>query len=1456
MPRQSLMWTVLPGGRTPEGDGLRLSVLLSPRLDPLADPPRLSSFFPDWEDWPATLARATFRFDYGGTVATIPATQTAGPDRVDTALGPADSAVWRAIFPGDLFVRGFQFEDLADRTVLSYDTNAVAGLVRDLYGKLGAAAGDDLPLVSDFVDNPDWQSLVDVVGQIDGRFSDEATGLRDVDRQFDLYRKNKLAFGDPKFETLARLQLFHTPPGRDRPVTRDRRDDPRIKATWREQVRRPMPKPDQLAKAFDFHQIVAAMNPYPTILRRLGLVVDFVLAAKPFAPTADAPLSVTVTFAPGALKVPRTRDVSPVTHASLSKAGLRAVPNPKPSADAFRVRDGLLDLDPARFAVLQADVDAAGLKLMNFARSLGRVDSDDDRVDSVTRIEKQAGAPSLRTAGLMLVHHRRGEMLEQRLDASKDKNNLAEAAFQAPPNTNPAPPELWAEDLVRGFRVDVWDDRSGLWRSLYRRQASYELDGGALVVSPPGGEEEGTLRMATTTSADPKGHADLLYLHEAVVSWTGWSLAAPPPGRAILPDDSFDKTQAQTDAEIPPGIDFRSRFKATPGSLPRLRFGRRYWLRARVVDLAGNSLAPQEGDFGPERPKEKATPFLRWEPIAGPVIALVRGPDGTTESPAEGESMLRMAIRSFNDTSADNAIPTAQVARRFAVPQQVTAREAEYHGKLDAGGKVDASTFAMLALQKDKDAKDPAAALVEEKLLTGGPLDPSPTETVYAVYRDGEPLTYLPDPLAERAGARVLGHPGISPDEIIDIPLYPDGAWPEAQPFKVAVFEGTDAPDFDPTTRTLRIPLVKGQRATVRLAMQLSKDAILGVMGLWRWLSKSDQQAQFDRIVLGKHWMFTPWRTVEVVHAVQRPLIAPEFLQLVIERGRNQTYAWPRFLATCSIRTTDRVDLRAEWHEPSDNPSAPGAEAAGVDLDRGDVAFAVKITDPSSYATRDGGAARGGYPDHTIPAADTIGLGLPSRDLVSPKRHEFHDTRYRRIEYWLEATTKFREYLPADLLTEPVDGAPTPTEEHIKVVGPRRVSWIPSSAPPPAPAVLYVVPTFGWVRSTDAQGNASSWRRGGGLRVYLDRPWNASGYGEMLAVVLPPATFNGDPDAEPAGVPYRKYVTQWGNDPIWQSPFVAGLAPKRANFPLARTAPDPAGAWVPQGAPATEADQTPGPFLVAGLTPPGAATVSGVGSVEIAPHDVFYDEDRRLWYCDIEIDQGASYWPFVRLALARYQPTSVFGAHLSEVVLADFLPLTADRWLTVNRSEARHRRHVAVYGHSYSDSSARQEAAASPSMSLIDPLTHKVQELTPATPAKSGVIEVWVEKLVPSRGEDFGWVRLPDPVARTPVRVAEAEKAPAAQRFVPGDQIARAIEFQQARRFQDLVAARLVDKLWAFLPLWEGDVAIPAEPSPGNRLRLVIAEYEEYLVDDDRPYDRVPTRKDRRLVFVEHVELT
>ena len=47
-------------------------------------------------------------------------------------------------------------------------------------------------------------------------------------------------------------------------------------------------------------------------------------------------------------------------------------------------------------------------------------------------------------------------------------------------------------------------------------------------------------------------------------------------------------------------------------------------------------------------------------------------------------------------------------------------------------------TIYMLANDKDRDASDPLAALVNETIARQGPLDPKPVATTFAVWREGE----------------------------------------------------------------------------------------------------------------------------------------------------------------------------------------------------------------------------------------------------------------------------------------------------------------------------------------------------------------------------------------------------------------------------------------------------------------------------------------------------------------------------------------------------------------------------------------------------------------------------------------------------------------------------------------------------------------------------------------------
>jgi hypothetical protein len=245
-------------------------------------------------------------------------------------------------------------------------------------------------------------------------------------------------------------------------------------------------------------------------------------------------------------------------------------------------------------------------------------------------------------------------------------------------------------------------------------------------------------------------------------------------------------------------------------------------------------------------------------------------------------------------------------------------------------------------------------------------------------------------------------------------------------------------------------------------------------------------------------------------------------------------------------------------------------------------------------------------------------------------KHEFHDTRHRNVTYTAVATTRFKEYFPDALTANPTNVTRTSQPVTISVL---------SSARPAAPKPLYILPAFGWETTTEGSWTISK-RSGGALRVYLDRPWFSSGEGELLAAVLygcappPRSAFQGwqMPDF------LKGYVTQWGKDPIWSA-----AAPPSQAMPL----PEHFLNAVAVGTELTLDELSNGPFV----------PFTAVG------HKVSYDDThgRRLWYCDIQMDMGEAYFPFIRLALARYQPQSVPDAHLSRVVLADFIQLLPDR---------------------------------------------------------------------------------------------------------------------------------------------------------------------------------------------------
>jgi hypothetical protein len=178
--------------------------------------------------------------------------------------------------------------------------------------------------------------------------------------------------------------------------------------------------------------------------------------------------------------------------------------------------------------------------------------------------------------------------------------------------------------------------------------------------------------------------------------------------------------------------------------------------------------------------------------------------------------------------------------------------------------------------------------------------------------------------------------------------------------------------------------------------------------------------------------------------------------------------------------------------------------------------------------------------------------------------------------------------------------------------------------------VLSVVPAFAW-HEERTTGTVIRHRLGGRLRVELARPWFTTGEGEALAVVVWPGEERALPE------PVRELVTWCNRDPIHATPTLPAVASPSQFTGFAG---------------AVDVPLAPGGPLVRALAYP-----------------VFFHEGH--WYADVELPgvAAASYAPFVRLAVARFQAESLVGPdhdlRMSSVVTADLAPALPDRHLTV-----------------------------------------------------------------------------------------------------------------------------------------------------------------------------------------------
>lgn len=640
-----------------------------------------------------------------------------------------------------------------------------------------------------------------------------------------------------------------------------------------------------------------------------------------------------------------TTNATPRTRFALDAA--RGLFVPASAAAAPEIVDGWLDLHPhpaQPHGVLRADVDGAAIKTVNtahgFQREIGAFKAPD--------APEADHLPALTSAGIAVYKTGRAFALARMLDGMAQRNVDLAANPQAHQTHG-------IDDLKRGFRVDVFDAAAGRWFPLCARQGqAVILDAALAPLTVDAIDDEGFVETGATADAADAGPNPDLYLHEVLFRWAGWSLVAARPGDTILPDDA---PGAPSD-DLDPNFRLRADLAARPGSLPRLRFGRTYRLRARVVDLAGNSLPfgdPAALDFSRASAAET---YWRAEPVPYPVVALRAAPDTTV-----GEALETLLLRSNFDVAADAYAAAAGLphhAERHVGPARATQVMAEQHGLFDVPAGLDPAAYAMIV------ARDRSLADVGQAVAVG---DKAP----YVVHPEAElVIPYLPDPLAR--GAALRGLPGLGADEALLIPF--DGAWPARRAFRLRVVEEDGevqrAPAWDAAARVLTVFLTKATIARVRVSSFL-EDADVDLMEAWHAvlerLPGGVATPAFRKAAReGRHVALTPNRTLELTHAVQQPLRAPEPVALVAARSAiGQTPADLTGRFEVDGRSTVQLDLEAAWAEPVDDVAKAGPTVAEREAHVLDVAV--------------------GY--------DATGVDLAPAD----HRHMFGDTKHRRVTY-------------------------------------------------------------------------------------------------------------------------------------------------------------------------------------------------------------------------------------------------------------------------------------------------------------------------------------------------------------------------------------------------------------------------------------------------------------------------
>ena len=993
----------------------------------------------------------------------------------------------------------------------------------------------------------------------------------------------------------------------------------------------------------DVNQALSLLGRHPHLLRLLGIVVDL------------------------EVKLPATFGRI-LVHSDISTRAGNTVVEISPQTclqPDFWSSDGFEDLSAA--TLTQIDVLNAAGALSEFVRTFADT-------------EGPAPLPSLSDFGVAITRQDAPGMLQARAERMAEIERQVRGLVTGDLDVM----TLCDADLVIGHRIDV-----GLpgkpFCSLHQRVSAdgyrFPRDP-ALQIKPDPDENwvSTTLGAETTTSASHQRARPVLH------RWSGWSAAAPPPGQVLDPLTGA-AIEPERSAPTPGPVQFVADYQVQPGTLPGLRYGSRYVLRARQVDITGVSRDISDGGG-----RERQTPpidFGRWSAIASP--SLVRR--HLAPIPGVDDTPTQLVITSELD-SDDATLPPTD---RLLFPPVGTQQLSERHG-LPAGGAAPGA-YAELVARDGRSLTDDTTAdpLTAERIVLGGSTEddgtPSGPEQLA--------VSYLPDPAA--GGIGFTGVPGV-PGTLV-VPWA--GTWPELATQRLILAagpEGTSLVDADDAVE-VRLPKAGWVDVEIACAVKASFTGHFGLVTALREGRSATEVAQLDRVLgQGRFWLVSARKTVTLIHAVRVPLAVPAVTTLTAERhleGRQARLAGRLSLDRPSTR---QVTLRGSWTDPVDLPDEEGPRDVGtqaligkVSVDREgrrqaaavDLRWRLDDTRHREVTVTAEAFSRFSrhFTEQRIVKVDEDTTLLVLHDLVvSSVVVSGGDRTYAAgSDYLVDGPTGTVTRVEGGMIGVgtyvTVRWVPNPTSRLCDEDGAEPfVLEVPNTRPPLPPDVLEILPAF--LRRHDVGPRAVRVHHlGSVIRVWLARGWFSSGAGELLGVVC-----------DVAGAQSLTHSVA-GRDPV---------------FPTEEPAP-----------------MTPEVLTSAVTVQRGLTTPDG-DEVDVAGHRVSYDADSGRWYADVVVDDDRAYLPFVRLVLCRHQPHSVTGAHLSSLIVADPLRLGPSRTTTVGDAGAEATLDVTTEGTTHAG--------------MPDPDPDRPEE------THHNRVTGWVEERDPGVADpDLGWVVIDGP---------------------------------------------------------------------------------------------------------------